>query len=620
MLAVAALLAATPVVALADNNRNSGTGKTGPFGTGDINFNGTAVAPMAAAGSHDVSRGGATTFNPIDDSKLNLLASTDIASKRIQVEGAAPAAPTGPTVTMVQNNYSFVLPDAPNYGIAPGSLILIKGNSLVTPGSSASPLQDPSKALPTTLNGAQVTIAVGGTSVNPAFYYACDGQVCDASDPNHSDLLAVVIPSSTPAGAGTLTVTSGGVTSAPMSIQIAPAVFGFGAYGGGLAVATDNNDWHLITSTNSAKPGEYVVFWGSGDGADTANDDVNPPKHYGNLNGISALYFGNVSVPIIYQGRSGYQGVDQVVVQIPANTPTGCAVSVSAVSGTGSGALASNIVSLPIAANGGTCVDPVANVDPSLAATLSTKSSVKYGFAYYYQQTWYYAGNASYLNAAQAAFYSISGALLIGQQSQAQPSLGSCFVSQTSSAVQSANPLTALNAGTISLQGSIGTINLPPDPANPGSYFANPATEIFPTSAGATMTFTGTAGTDVGAFSIAVPYPNALAWTNASTSSSANITRSAGVTVNWTGGAPGNYAQISGNSSSGTFTGSFVCNATATDQQFTVPPAVLLALPVSTEGKLIVSTYTNPVSTSVPGLDFFYGMSSLASLTFVNYN
>ena len=202
MLAVAALLAATPVVALADNNRNSGTGKTGPFGTGDINFNGTAVAPMAAAGSHDVSRGGATTFNPIDDSKLNLLASTDIASKRIQVEGAAPAAPTGPTVTMVQNNYSFVLPDAPNYGIAPGSLILIKGNSLVTPGSSASPLQDPSKALPTTLNGAQVTIAVGGTSVNPAFYYACDGQVCDASDPNHSDLLAVVIPSSTPLFAG----------------------------------------------------------------------------------------------------------------------------------------------------------------------------------------------------------------------------------------------------------------------------------------------------------------------------------------------------------------------------------------------------------------------------------
>ena len=38
-------------------------------------------------------------------------------------------ATAAPTVTEVQNNYSFIAPGLPNYGIAPGSLFIVKGTS-----------------------------------------------------------------------------------------------------------------------------------------------------------------------------------------------------------------------------------------------------------------------------------------------------------------------------------------------------------------------------------------------------------------------------------------------------------------------------------------------------------
>jgi hypothetical protein len=155
---------------------------------------------------------------------------------------------SGPTITMVQNNYSFILPNAPNYGIAPGSLILISGAGMAAPGSSSIPLQDPTKALPTILNGASVSVTVGGVTVHPAFYYAT---------PNY---LAVVLPSTTPVGSGTITVSYGRQTSAAVPIEIVAHAFGFDYYAGALAGITDNltnspRPGHLITASYSAHAG-----------------------------------------------------------------------------------------------------------------------------------------------------------------------------------------------------------------------------------------------------------------------------------------------------------------------------------------------------------------------------
>jgi uncharacterized protein (TIGR03437 family) len=510
--------------------------------------------------------------------------------------------PAAPTITAVQNNYSRILPGAPNYGIAPGTLFIVKGTGLADPDSPVV-LQDPSKALPQTLYGASASVTVNGVTVKPALYYALDYQ------------LALVLPSNTPVGTGTITVSYEGQPSQPAQLQIVASAFGFGAYDGTLAIATDNADGHLITTNQSAQPGEIIVFWGSGDGADTNNDDVNPPKHFDNLSGTTALYFGGVPVPILYQGRSPYQGVDQVAVTVPfpctapdtpagctVNPPTGCAVSVVAVIGSGSGASVSNLVTMPIATNGGTCVDPLSYVNPSEIATLANKTTANFGRLSVAQQK----SLTGTTETAAASFYSIGGSLLSGYQSTYQPSLGSCFVTQSNSEMP-ANPFTlsGLDAGTLSVTGPGGTEALSGTQGSPGIYDAQLPSGFVP-AAGGTFTFTGTGGADVGPVSAGLSFPSPLIWINSS--SDGTVSRTQGVTVDWTGGAPGSFVQISGYSSSQGFSAFFVCDAPASAQSFTVPDSVLLALPAGS-GTLAVSTYTNPVGFTAVGLDFGFAMA-----------
>jgi uncharacterized protein (TIGR03437 family) len=655
-LALTALLAAVPFVASADTNLNLDTGTTGSSG-GDIVFNANSIAPVSSATLNDLTTAFSSEFSALSSSGLfesilvtltysttpisgSSLVATEVfavhtnggnyaavlvtaassgsitlqyltyntTGTKIQGATVTLGGPAAPSITQVQNNYSFILPGAPNYGIAPGELILISGNAMATPGSQAAPLQDPSKALPTTWNGATVSITVNGTTVNPAFYYAI---------PSY---LGVVVPSNTPVGTGTITVSYGGQTSAPVPITIVAHAFGFDYYGGALAAITDNGDGHLITTTNSAKPGEQIVFWGAGDGADTNNDDINPPKHFDTLTGITALYIGSVQVPIEYQGRSGYQGVDQINVQVPANAPTGCAVSVVAVTGTGSSAISSNIVAMPIATNGGVCTDPLTLVDPTEATTLSGKTTVKFGGISVDQSTTYSGTTPKVAQEAGAFFYSISGISLTGYTSSSQPSLGSCFVTQYNSSTP-VNPFTlnGLNAGSISVTGPNGTVQLTTFPQVPGIYVASSppdGTFTIPTGGGL-FTFNGTGGTDVGAFTADVNFLNPLVWTNSS--SDGTVTRTQGVTVTWTGGAQGTYVQIGGDSSSTGFSASFVCDAPVSAGSFAVPVAVLLALPAGSGG-LTVSNYTNPASVTIPGVDFGYAIAYVSTSISATYN
>ena len=247
-LAIAALALALPLAALADTNLNLDTGATGSSG-GDIVFNpGTSIAPVGSAKLDDLTTAFGSEFSifassgvleqalasgtysttPIPSSSLVvneviavhtnggnyagvLVTAASSGSITLQyityntsgtkIQGLTTVTlggPAAPTITSVQNNYSFILPAAPNYGISPGTLVLVSGNAMATPGSSASPLQDPSKALPQTWNGASVSVTVGSTTVHPAFYYAI---------PSY---LGIVIPSNTPVGTGTITVHTAG--------------------------------------------------------------------------------------------------------------------------------------------------------------------------------------------------------------------------------------------------------------------------------------------------------------------------------------------------------------------------------------------------------------------------
>ncbi len=518
-----------------------------------------------------------------------------------------------PAITAVQNNYSYILPNLPNYGIAPGSLFVIVGTGLANPGSQAYPLQDPSKTLPLTLNGASVSVTVygviggNGVTTQPALYYATPTAI------------AAVLPSTTPLGTlATVTVTYNGTPSQAYNTSVVQSAFGFDTYygtGSGMAAVTDNNpnDLHpLITPSTSAYTGETIVFWGSGVGADTKNDDRNPPVSIDPLNDITQLFIGGVQVPIAYQGRSHYQGVDQVDVTLPPNVPTGCAVSVVAVSGTGSGAVVSNTVTIPITANGGACSDPLQPIASTEAATLASHPLVRFGSLSLAEVT-NTTGNSK---TATAQFASILGTSLFAYLENTQPSLGSCVVYQQAGAAPT-NPfnLQGLSPGTVSVTGLNGSQALSSVTSGPGLYTLTLTSGFIP-PIGGPFTFAGQGGTDVQAFSAGLDFPDPLFWTNQSAAGA--ITRAQGVVVNWIGNDPDTYVQISGSASTVGATVFFTCDAPPGPGTFTVPPAVLLALPPA-GGGITVGTYSNPAGFNATGLDFGFATSNVSVLQSTTY-
>jgi hypothetical protein len=140
------------------------------------------------------------------------------------------------------------------------------------------------------------------------------------------------------------------------------------------------------------------------------------------------------------------------------------------------------------------------------------------------------------------------------------------------------------------------------------------------------FTINGTGGT-AGNFQAAINVPQPLNWTNQN--AIATIQRSAGVEVTWTGGDPNGLVSIIGNSiDAGTkVMVGFVCTEQNAAGRFTVPPHVLLALPVSSAqnnsggfvgggisgGYLLVGTSTAPVRFQATGLDV--GMATATNLT-----
>ena len=156
-----------------------------------------------------------------------------------------------PVVSSVANNYSNIVAGLPNYGIAQGSIFYITGANLA-PGTTT--LQN--VPLKTTLNGVSLQVTVNGVTTSPLIYYLSPTQI-DA-----------VLPSSTPVGAGTITVTSNGLTSAPAPIQVVQSAFGLftlSGSGSGMIGAFDaSNNNSLLGVTAAANPGDYIVLWGSG--------------------------------------------------------------------------------------------------------------------------------------------------------------------------------------------------------------------------------------------------------------------------------------------------------------------------------------------------------------------
>ena len=506
---------------------------------------------------------------------------------------------TVPTITQVLNNYGLTPAGFGNSGIAPGTLFIIKGTGLAS-ATSVSSLQSTTggSTLPTSLNGATVKVTVGGFFVAPAFYYAENVQ------------LALVLPSNTPVGAGTVTVTYNGQTSAPFNIQVVTSAFGFAAYygaGTGLAHVQDLN-YGYYSYTNSIPPGATVRLIGSGLGADPTRDtQYVQPTAASAISALAHVYVGGIDAPIFYQGPEGYPGVDEVDVTIPLNgVATGCNVSVVGVSTAG---VPTNFLSLPIGV--GACSDPAFGTSGSTISSLSGQSTVNTGVVFLDQSSEPANGGGTTTNdIALAEFQSYTGATY--GTATGTVSIGGCVVSQSlGGTATTTGTTTGLDAGTITVSGPNGNATLTSEASIlPGDYIAQLATGFIPASGGV-FTVSGSGGKDVGAFTTQITYPNpVLTWTNQG--ADATITRSSGAVITWSGGEAGTFVIIAGNTLAGSASASFTCLAPVGPGQFTVPGYVLLALPAGS-GSLAVANYTNYGSFTATGLD------SGHALGFVSY-
>jgi uncharacterized protein (TIGR03437 family) len=621
------------MAALADSNATLSSGQHVSLDTGaitssggDLAFTGTSITLQGSATAYAAGALGAADYNAFTQALVSEVSSlfsqtaisgsslvvnevigvhtnggnyakvliTAVSSTSLTIEydtfGASGGA-SGPSIVAVQNNYSNLVVGQPNYGIAPGSLFDIYGSGLSNLATYNGTESSATPGLPTTLNGASVTVTVNGVTTHPAFYFALATQ------------LAVVLPSSTPAGTGTVTV-SYNSQNATAPITVLPTALGLDTLygtGTGLGVVTNNGTGAIFNYTTSAAPGQTIVLWGSGLGADTADSDTTYTSTPHAINVPLQVYVGGIQATVVYQGASGYPGVNQVDVTIPAGVQAGCGVAVVAVSGS----IVSNTITIPVNPGGGVCSDPALGYNGTQILTLGGKTSYNSGSLDLFQIT----SSSGAESLALGDFYNYQG-----QQSSSGVgllSLGSCIVNpastQSSTTTTSTFTETGLDAGTLTLTGPTGTvvslsgISSPPGPS--GIYEAELPSGFLTSGA---YLFTGTGGTtpglSVGAFTVTLNFNNALAWTNKSSISS--VTRSQGQTFTWTGGAPNSYVYMEGSSSDST-TGvsvSFTCYAPSSAGAFTVPSYILDALPEGS-GSLAMAGLTALETFTATGID-----------------
>jgi uncharacterized protein (TIGR03437 family) len=493
------------------------------------------------------------------------------------------------------NGASYQNAVLPNGKLAPGVLFIAFGSGM-GPAAIARASTFP---LPTTLSGTSIDVTVGGTTVHCIMLYATATQV------------AAVLPSNTPAGDGTMTLSYNGTASAPLNITVIAHDFGIFSVnqgGNGPGVFTDPVTNAANSLVNAANAGDLLDIWGSGLGAANGNDGAGPlPGDMTNLN-VQA-FVGGQQAEILYRGRSGCcSGIDQVRIKVPA--VSGCYVpAYLVVEG-----VVSNFITLSVASSGRTCTDSgytpeqlqtIGNAKAWRAGTVAVTRLVGKGAQ----------GVENRTDNLSAGFVSIDPQTLLGQPGQ--PAINTCWVTQFPTATVAAP--TYLDTGKITVSGPIGPYDLPAlggyaglynlafypgAPAIPGLIVDG--TLLLP----GTYTFTGAGGAKVGAFTASINHPLTFEWTNRGSITS--VTRSQSLPITWTGATAGAFVTIHGQSPASVGVGAaFNCYVDATLGAFTVPASILSALPASylernrpTGSLSVVEVFPGPTS-QVDGLDYF---------------
>lgn len=529
-----------------------------------------------------------------------------------------------PAPAAAYNPASYTKPNYPNAGIAQGSIFVVYGSNL----GPTTLTQAQSLPLPTTtgVGGTSVQIAVGGTTVAAPMIYSLASQI------------AGIVPSSVPVGTGTLTVAFNG-QSGSLPIQVVKSNFGISTIdqtGAGPAVATFP-DYTVATTTNSAKPGDTLLLWGTGLGPITGSDADVP--NVVDLGTPVQVFVGGVAATVTYRGRSADPGLDQINFVVPPGV-AGCYVSVVVQTES----TVSNNPTISIGPNGGPCSDAngISLSSPSVSSALAANGHVNIGSVLLTEESFNLSLFGQSINTtttgASATFTRFTAAQLAATPSLfGIPSVGSCTVS-TFSGTNPSNPAAAhalgLDAGSaISVTPPAGNaVSLTESGGVTGVYALAP--KALTSLATGTYMISGSGGADVGAFNTTLNLAAPLTWTNktqittTTTGLTGTVNRSGSpvTTLTWSGGDPNAFAVIAGFSTEGTGSNSlggfFLCIAPISAQQFTVPASAMLALPPTPTdgiGVLMLGSTTTPQTFTANGLDFGFAAASALSGTSVVY-
>ena len=509
---------------------------------------------------------------------------------------AASAQPVLAPGTPVVNAVSYV------DEIAPGSIFLVFGTNL----AASSPAQGRLPLEPT-LGSVSIrfTPTTGGTPVDALVIFT------------RNDVLQGLLPSSAAPGTYSVTVTYNGVTSAPGIARVVARRMGIATADSSGAGQAQAQIFHSATAfslnrftsgrigtfeTAVAHPGEAMVLWVTGIGADASSDRTGGSSGDRTSAASIRIRLGAKDITPAFAGRaSGLPGTDQINFTVPADADTGCTVPLQVLTGD----VASNNVTLAIAPSGqSTCAHPFLSGDQ--LRKMSEGGTLTFGSLdlsrHNISSNIPGLGNFDLTTESTGGLFARYGVGNLGEyQGDFSNVINTCQVSRFRSEDLPGGTYQApvpLDAGAALRLNGPGASNVSVPKLQGTHYYSHtlyssgfpgvPGTQTgTPTIAAGTYTLAGSGGADIGPFTASVTVPAPLNWTNRDSINEVN--RGQALNLTWTGGGNDvvfifglSYREAGGTLDQPIYEGaSFVCFQNASAGNFAVPTSILSQLPPS---------------------------------------
>ncbi len=526
-----------------------------------------------------------------------------------------------PVITSVANAASNTPSALPNGSIAPGSIFVVNGSGL----GPANTFTDSNPFQSTSLSGTYATITVNGTTVSALMAYTSDKQI------------EALLPSNTPTGTGTISVTYNGQASPTARFGVVSnnlGIFTVDSSGQGAGLIT-YSDYSLVspskaddcgapkTACGAANPGDTLILSGTGLGPISGDDASGAGLGQSMPDLPLRLWVGGVQAEVPYKGRSDCCiGQDQIVFTVPDGAPTGCAVPLAVEITTNITQISNNVL-MPIAKGSRNCTF----VDTSLGSpanlqSLAAAKNFKVGLVDLNHISNYPDPgfrDTSHVGFATATL-NVASPLFAATALDSQP-LGACIAQPFSGPGDLPFVgVSILDAGsTFTIKGPGGTI----------TAIANPFDRI--TLAAGTFvvpgdyTISGAGGRDVGPFTANLNIPISPALTSPTSANGLTVSRGSGMTVTWNGnGSTGHVGLVLGSQAADAKTSSQVsCTVAASAGTFTIPSYMLFTLantPNATFSFGRGNGTTTSASFSAAGIDIGIGQTFIGNVEFFGFS